>query len=82
MCCVSKSSDYETRNIYPLPGRFCWQEGYGGFTYSRAQIDDVYKYIKDQEFHHSGKTFRREYIDYLKNDEIVFDEMYLFEFYD
>jgi len=40
------------------------------------------KYIKGQEFHHSGKTFRREYIDYLKNDEIVFDEMYLFEFYD
>jgi len=65
-----------------LPGRFCWQEGYGGFTYSRAQIDDVYKYIIDQEFHHSRKTFRREYIDYLENDEIVFDEMYLFEFYD
>jgi REP element-mobilizing transposase RayT len=65
-----------------LPGRFCWQEGYGGFTYSRTQIDLVYKYIKEQEFHHSGKTFRGEYIDYLKNDEIEFDEMYLFEFYD
>ena len=32
-----------------VPGRFSWQEGYGGFTYSRSQIESVYRYIENQE---------------------------------
>jgi putative transposase len=28
-------------------GRFSWQEGYGGFTYNRLQIPDIYTYIKN-----------------------------------
>jgi len=28
-----------------VKGRFAWQEGYGAFSYSRSQIQDVYNYI-------------------------------------
>jgi REP-associated tyrosine transposase len=65
-----------------VPGRFSWQEGYGGFTYSRSQIEDVYKYIENQEEHHTKKTFREEYLSMLEKAEIEFDPRFLFEFYD
>lgn len=63
-------------------GKFQWQDGYGGFSYSRSQIDDVYKYIANQENHHKTSRFKDEYINMLKNAQIDFDEKYLFEFFD
>jgi REP element-mobilizing transposase RayT len=62
-----------------LKGKFNWQEGFGAFSYSRSQIDTVIKYILNQEEHHKKKTFREEYIDFLKKFEIEYDEKYLFE---
>jgi putative transposase len=63
-------------------GRFAWQEGYGGFTYSKSQIEDVYNYILNQEAHHKKVTFRDEYIQFLKKFEIEYDERFLFDFMD
>jgi putative transposase len=65
-----------------VKGKFEWQAGYGAFSNSRSQRSRVIRYIQNQENHHAAKNFRREYIDFLKNNEIVFDEKYLFEFYD
>ncbi|HLG34318.1 MAG TPA: IS200/IS605 family transposase [Bacteroidia bacterium] len=62
-----------------VKGKFNWQEGFGAFSYSRSQIDTVIKYILNQEAHHKKKTFREEYIDFLKKFEIEYDEKYLFE---
>lgn len=62
--------------------KFHWQNGYGGFSYSRSQRTRVINYITNQEDHHKQKTFRKEYLDFLKRFEIKFDEKYLFEFYD
>jgi len=64
------------------PCKFAWQDGYGGFTYSRSQINDVYQYILNQEEHHKKQTFRDEYIQYLKKFEIEYDERFLFDFLD
>ena len=61
-------------------GRFSWQEGYGGFTYSRSQIGGIYDYIANQELHHKKITFQQEYIDYLKENEMEFDQEFLFDF--
>ena len=60
-------------------GKFSWQEGYGAFSYSHSQINDVYQYILKQEEHHLKRTFRDEYLDFLRKFEIQFDEKYLFE---
>ena len=60
-------------------GKFSWQEGYGAFSYGHSQIEKVYSYILNQEEHHKKKTFREEYIGFLKEFEVQFDEKYLFE---
>ena len=65
-----------------LKGKFSWQEGYGAFSYSHSQIDSVYQYIANQEEHHRKKTFREEYIEFLKKFEIEYNEKYLFEWID
>jgi putative transposase len=62
-----------------IAGRFNWQEGFGAFTYSRSQIDNVIKYILNQENHHKRKTFKEEYLGFLKKFEIEYNEKYLFE---
>jgi putative transposase len=59
--------------------KFNWQEGFGAFSYSRSQLDSVIKYILNQEKHHKKKTFKEEYIGFLKKFEIGYDEKYLFE---
>ena len=62
-----------------VKGRFSWQEGYGAFSYSHSHIQNVYDYILNQEEHHRKKTFKEEYIDFLKKFEIEYNEKYLFE---
>ncbi|QDP84419.1 IS200/IS605 family transposase [Chryseobacterium sp. SNU WT5] len=63
-------------------GRFSWQEGYGAFSYSQSQIDNVYRYILNQERHHQKKSFKEEYIELLEKFKIDYKEEFLFEFYD
>jgi putative transposase len=65
-----------------VAGNFEWQKGYGGFSYSRSQRNNVIQYIMRQEEHHQRKTFREEYLEFLIQFEIDFDEQYIFEFYD
>lgn len=59
--------------------KFNWQEGFGVFSYSRSQIETVIKYILNQEKHHKKKTFREEYLEFLKKFEIEYNEKYLFD---
>ncbi len=58
--------------------RFSWQGGYGAFSYSKSQVNNVIDYIKNQEIHHHKKTFIEEYHDFLEKFEIDFDEQYIF----
>lgn len=60
-------------------GKFSWQEGYGAFSYSHSQIENVYNYILNQEIHHQNKSFREEYLEFLKKFAVKYDEQYLFE---
>ncbi len=59
--------------------RFEWQEGYGVFSYSQSQVDQVYKYIESQEEHHKKQTFKEEYLEFLKHFKIEYDEQYIFQ---
>lgn len=61
--------------------RFEWQKGYGAFTHSHSQIDAVVKYILNQEAHHQKKSFREEYLEILKKNEIEFIDDYVFAFF-
>ena len=63
-------------------GKFNWQDGFGAFTYSKSQIDDVAKYILNQREHHKKRTFKEEYLLMLQKLDIEYNEQYLFEWYD
>jgi REP element-mobilizing transposase RayT len=62
-----------------VKGKFSWQEGYGSFSYSHSQIQNVYKYILNQEEHHKRKTFKEEYCEMLKKFEIDYEDRFLFD---
>jgi hypothetical protein len=42
----------------------------------------VFKYILNQEEHHKKKTFREEYLNFLKEFDVPFEERFLFEWLD
>ncbi|MFI5131269.1 MAG: IS200/IS605 family transposase [Chitinophagales bacterium] len=65
-----------------LNQKFSWQDGYGAFSYSQSNFGKVIDYIKNQKQRHAKKTFRQEYLSFLKKFDIPFEEKYLFEFYD
>src|SRR5919109_4248329 len=48
-----------------VKGKFGWQEGYGAFSYSYSQIENVYHYILNQEKQHAQQKFKDEYLDFL-----------------
>ena len=62
-----------------VKGKFSWQEGYGAFSYSHSQIEQVYNYILNQELHHQKKTFKEEYLEFLTKYEIDYKTEYLFD---
>ena len=61
-----------------INARFSWQEGYGGFSYSKSHVNNVIEYIKNQELHHQKKTFIEEYLEFLEKFEVPYDERYIF----
>lgn len=77
----ANSSKFITEKKW-LMGKFQWQDGFGAFTYSKSQIDAVAKYILNQPQHHKRKTFKEEYLSMLQKAEVVYDEKYLFEWYE
>jgi putative transposase len=60
-------------------GKFYWQEGFGAFSYSRSQLDEVARYVLNQEQHHANKSFKDEYIGLLDRYEIEYEGRYLFK---
>jgi len=75
----AESSTYVNKNKW-IRGRFSWQEGYGAFSYGHLQLDTIIRYIQNQEKHHRRRTFKEEYLAWLKKYEIPFEEKYVFEF--
>jgi len=74
----SGSSKFINERKFVL-GKFQWQEGYGAFSYSHSQIEQVYNYVLKQEEHHEKKSFKEEYLGFLNKFRIEYDEKYLFD---
>jgi hypothetical protein len=60
-------------------GRFCWQEGFGAFSYGRSQLTGINNYIRDQERQHARSSFAERYARFLEKYEIEHDKRYLFK---
>ncbi|WP_374174408.1 IS200/IS605 family transposase [Flavobacterium tructae] len=62
-----------------INGKFEWQNGFGAFSYSHSHLTNVIRYIENQEEHHKTKTFKKEYISFLKLFNVDFKNEYLFD---
>src|SRR5262245_38828509 len=52
---VKANSSRWVHETFPGKQDFAWQDGYGAFAVSYSNIDDVKRYIANQEQHHRGK---------------------------
>jgi len=78
---IKTSTNSWINNKKISPFKFEWQKGYGAFSHSKTQAYTVINYILNQETHHSKRSFKDEYIDFLNKNGIEFNNEYLFEFF-
>lgn len=85
-CCLSdlvrevkKTSNLFIKEKDLSPFQFQWQEGFGAFSYGHSQLTNVIKYIDKQKEHHTKKTFKNEYLSFLKAFGVEYKEEYLFK---
>jgi REP element-mobilizing transposase RayT len=64
-----------------VKGRFEWQTGYSAFSVGYLNLPVVINYIEGQKRNHSQKSFRDEYIDFLEENKIEYQDEYLFDFF-
>ena len=58
---------------------FTWQNGYGMFSLDSTQVGSVRQYIAGQEEHHLQVSFQDELRQFLRKNEVSFDERYLWD---
>jgi REP element-mobilizing transposase RayT len=76
---IKKSSTEFIKTNNWIKTKFNWQDGYGAFSYGHSQIEQVYKYIMNQEEHHKKKTFKEEYVEFLKKFGVDYNEKYVLD---
>ena len=72
------SSKWVTRQAANLQ-KFYWQAGYGAFSVSQSHVEQVERYIRDQEKHHLKKTFQDEFREFLRKYQVEYDERYVWD---
>jgi len=73
----SSSRWINTRKL--VNGRFAWQPGYGVFSYSQSQLDEVTKYINNREQKQSNLSLKEECLRVAGKHNIKDDDRFLFD---
>lgn len=60
-------------------GDFAWQNGYGVFSVSHSNIENVTDYIAGQREHHRKRTFQEELRALLEKHGVDYDERYIWD---
>ena len=76
---IKRSSSLWLNEKKLVSGRFSWQEGFGAFSIGKSQVPGLVKYIEEQQEHHKKVSFREEYLEFLKENDIEFDKRYIFK---
>ena len=76
---VKANSSRWVHKSFPNRRGFAWQEGYGAFSVSKSQERKVIAYIRNQHQHHEKKSFKDEFVEFLKQYEIEYDPRYLWD---
>ena len=64
-------------DVFPSLENFSWQRGYGAFSVSYSNVEEVRHYIARQKEHHQKISFRDEFIQFLSGNGIEYDERYI-----
>ena len=64
-------------DVFPSLRKFSWQRGYGAFTVSQSNVEAVRQYIARQKEHHQKISFRDEFIQFLQENGIEYDERFI-----
>src|SRR5829696_21130 len=59
--------------------KFHWQGGYAAFSVSQSNLQQVIRYIENQEEHHKRVTFQDEFRAFLKAYGVEYDERYVWD---
>ena len=76
---MKTNSSRWVHQTWPDRRSFAWQTGYGAFSVSQSNVEDVRAYIANQEKHHRRMSFQEELIGLLRRHGIEFDERYIWE---
>jgi putative transposase len=76
---VKKGSSKWAKIEGPRNASFYWQSGYGAFSVSQSNTDEVKRYIENQEEHHRKLTFQDELRALFRRHDIMFDERYVWD---
>ncbi len=60
-------------------GSFAWQCGYAAFSVGQSQLDQLIRYIEQQELHHRKRSFQEELREFLLNYGVEYDERYIWD---
>lgn len=58
---------------------FAWQRGYGCFSISPRDLDELVAYIDNQDVHHKKRTFQEEFRMFLNKYGVKYDEAYMWD---
>ena len=64
-------------DVFPSLKNFSWQRGYGAFTVSQSNVQAVRRYIARQKEQHRKISFRDEFIQFLRENGIEYDERFI-----
>ena len=76
---VKKASSKWFKTKAPSLETFYWQAGYGAFSVSQSNVEEVRAYIAAQEEHHRRMTFQEEFLAFLKRHRVKYDERYIWD---
>ncbi len=76
---VKKGSSKWMKVEGPMNPEFYWQSGYAGFSVSQSNVDEVRRYIDNQEGHHRKMSFQDELRELFKRHRIEYDERYVWD---
>jgi len=74
----TETTKWINRNAFCC-AKFQWQLGFGAFSCANSDLPRIIQYIQNQEQHHRKQEFREEFKRFLTEQEVKFEETYLFE---
>jgi REP element-mobilizing transposase RayT len=76
---AKKSTSKWMKEQGPQYGDFFWQGGYGSFSVSQSNVEQVRAYIATQEEHHRTVSFQDEFRALCRKHGIEIDERYVWD---